>query len=90
MNCFLTPDRKPFFGGTYFPPEDKYGRPSFPIEVLQHIGKLWETRHGDVVDSARPVARKTGSNDGARSDERPTTYARDVLTNAAAQIKQNV
>ena len=29
LSLFLTPDRKPFYGGTYFPPEDRYGRPGF-------------------------------------------------------------
>src|SRR6266481_5303738 len=36
LNSFLTPDLKPFYGGTYFPPEAKYGRPSF-LQVIQHI-----------------------------------------------------
>ena len=36
MTVFLTPDKKPFFGGTYFPPEDRYGRPGFP-KVLKSI-----------------------------------------------------
>ena len=36
MNVFLTPDLKPFFGGTYFPPDARYGRPSF-LQLLQQI-----------------------------------------------------
>ena len=36
MTVFLTPDKEPFFGGTYFPPEDSYGRPGFP-KVLKSI-----------------------------------------------------
>src|SRR5579864_1369527 len=51
LNVFLTPDLKPFFGGTYFPPESKYGRPSF-LDLLKHIQNLWETRQGDVTNSA--------------------------------------
>src|SRR5689334_23418405 len=50
LNTFLTPDLKPFFGGTYFPPDSRYGRPSF-LQLLQHIQKLWETRPGDLADS---------------------------------------
>jgi len=34
LNVFLTPDRKPFFGGTYFPPDARYGRPSF-LQLLE-------------------------------------------------------
>ena len=36
LNVFLTPDLKPFFGGTYFPPDSRYGRPGF-LHVLQQI-----------------------------------------------------
>ena len=51
MSVFLTPELKPFFGGTYFPPENRYGRPGF-LQLLEHIHQLWETRHGDIVQSA--------------------------------------
>jgi len=40
MSVFLTPELEPFFGGTYFPPEDKYGRPGFP-SLLAMVAKLW-------------------------------------------------
>src|SRR5688500_11282010 len=50
LNAFLTPDRKPFYGGTYFPPEPKFGRPSFR-QLLEHIVRLWETRGNDVLQS---------------------------------------
>src|SRR5450755_4896132 len=46
LNVFLTPDRKPFYGGTYFPPEGRYGRPSF-VQVLTNISDLWRTRRPD-------------------------------------------
>jgi uncharacterized protein len=51
LNAFLTPDLRPFYGGTYFPPQPKYGRPSF-LQVLQNVNELWTTRHGDVLNSA--------------------------------------
>lgn len=51
LNVFLTPDLKPFYGGTYFPPENKFGRPSF-LQVLEHIVELWETRGTELKDSA--------------------------------------
>jgi uncharacterized protein YyaL (SSP411 family) len=41
MSVWLTPDLKPFFGGTYFPPEDRYGRPGFAA-VLQGIAEVWQ------------------------------------------------
>jgi hypothetical protein len=51
LNCFLTPDLKPFYGGTYFPPENKYGQPSF-IQVLRQIANLWKERRDRVLDTA--------------------------------------
>ena len=62
MTVFLTPDLKPFVGGTYFPPEDKYGRPGFKT-LLQRINDGWTKdragiiAHGDkVVEQLRDMA----------------------------------
>src|SRR3954469_4099286 len=57
LNVFLTPELKPFFGGTYFPPESRYGRPSF-LQVLQNIQNLWETRRDDLAESAAQIQAK--------------------------------
>ncbi|HLP76585.1 MAG TPA: thioredoxin domain-containing protein, partial [Candidatus Paceibacterota bacterium] len=51
MSVFLTPDRKPFLGGTYFPPDNRHGRPGF-LQLLQHIRQLWETHRADLDTSA--------------------------------------
>jgi uncharacterized protein YyaL (SSP411 family) len=51
LNVFLTPDLKPFFGGTYFPPDARYGRPSF-LQLLQQIAQLWRERKMEIVTSA--------------------------------------
>ncbi len=51
MSVFLTPELKPFFGGTYFPPEARYGRPSF-LQLLEQIVGLWNERKMEVVASA--------------------------------------
>ncbi|HEY6346050.1 MAG TPA: thioredoxin domain-containing protein [Bryobacteraceae bacterium] len=40
MSVFLTPDRKPFFGGTYFPPDSRYGRPGFAA-ILESLARAW-------------------------------------------------
>src|SRR5260221_2726522 len=54
LTAFLTPDGKPFFGGTYFPPADSYGRPSFK-RVLQSIADAYHQKNNEVVDQARMV-----------------------------------
>ncbi len=54
LTAFLTPEGKPFFGGTYFPPEDRYGRPSFQ-RVLQSMAEAYRSRRGEVDESAASV-----------------------------------
>ncbi len=52
LTAFLTPDGKPFYGGTYFPPSDGYGRPSFR-RVLLSIANAYKEKNGDVVEQAK-------------------------------------
>jgi len=54
MSMFLTPDLKPFFGGTYFPPEGRYGRIGFP-ELLGRVREIWETQRDKALDSAEGI-----------------------------------
>jgi uncharacterized protein YyaL (SSP411 family) len=54
LTAFLTPDGKPFYGGTYFPPQDGYGRPSFR-RVLLSIANAYAEKHEDVLDQAKMV-----------------------------------
>jgi uncharacterized protein len=54
LTAFLTPDGKPFYGGTYFPPADAYGRPSFK-RVLLSIAQAYREKHGDVLEQAQMV-----------------------------------
>jgi uncharacterized protein len=54
LTAFLTPGGKPFYGGTYFPPQDGYGRPSFR-RVLLSIANAYKEKHGDVVEQAQMV-----------------------------------
>ncbi len=54
LTAFLTPDGKPFYGGTYFPPQDHYGRPSFR-RVLLSIAAAYKDKHGDVMEQAGMV-----------------------------------
>ncbi len=51
MTTFLTPEGEPFYGGTYFPPEPRYGMPSFQ-QVLNGVSHLWQTRRDDALQNA--------------------------------------
>jgi len=55
-SVFLTPELKPFFAGTYFPPRDMHGRPGFP-RVLQSLREAWLFRRAEVVQQAELVAQ---------------------------------
>jgi uncharacterized protein len=50
MNVWLTPDLKPFFAGTYFPPEDKWGRPGFKT-ILNRLAQAWDEKADDIRKS---------------------------------------
>src|SRR5579884_439422 len=54
LTAFLTPEGKPFFAGTYFPPQDYQGRPSFR-RVLLTLAQAYRERHGEVLESAESV-----------------------------------
>jgi uncharacterized protein YyaL (SSP411 family) len=54
LNVFLTPDLKPFFGGTYFPPDSRYGRPGF-LQTLKQVAQLWQTRRAELANSAADI-----------------------------------
>ncbi len=54
LTAFLTPDGKPFYGGTYFPPQDHYGRPSFR-RVLHSIATAYREQNADVLQQATMV-----------------------------------
>ncbi|HEX9149373.1 MAG TPA: thioredoxin domain-containing protein [Thermoanaerobaculia bacterium] len=51
LSLFLTPAGRPFYGGTYFPPDDRFGRPGFPA-LLRAISDAWKTRRDELEDSA--------------------------------------
>jgi uncharacterized protein YyaL (SSP411 family) len=57
MSVWLTPDLQPFFGGTYFPPEARYGHPGF-ASILTQIAAAWADNRDQIVDSARDIVEQ--------------------------------
>ena len=51
MSVWLTPERKPFYGGSYFPPEDRYGLPGFRT-ILLSIARLWKSDKSKIIESS--------------------------------------
>ena len=56
MSVWLTPELQPFAGGTYFPPEDRYGRPGFTT-VLRRLAQLWESDRARVIDQGERITQ---------------------------------
>lgn len=57
MSVWLTPELKPFFGGTYFPPDSRYGRPGFG-DLLRHLAQAWKQQREEVEASGSNVAEQ--------------------------------
>jgi uncharacterized protein len=87
MSVFLTPDLKPFFGGTYFPPDARYGRPSF-LQLLQQISTLWQERKSEITESAEEIHTRLELAT-ANSSVTNSSLTADVLKNAADIFKSS-
>jgi uncharacterized protein len=66
MSIWLTPDLKPFVGGTYFPPEDRYGQPGFPI-VLERIANAWKTNREKISEQGTKILEALRESQAAQS-----------------------
>src|SRR5262247_2860566 len=83
MTVFLTPERKPFYGGTYFPPEDRYGAPGFP-RVLRAVADAYHQKPKDVERSAAEILGALNRMSTLPASARP--FARDVVGKAVAEL----
>src|SRR5258708_35360967 len=71
MSVFLTPDRTPFFGGTYFAPDNRYGRPGFGT-ILERIAATWQEKHDEIVQSSGELIAQLKSISSPAASERST------------------
>lgn len=85
LNLFLTPDLKPFFGGTYFPPENRHGRISF-LELLQQVAQLWREHAGEIQASAEELQARLKLAAARQPDDSPLTP--ELLRHALDIFKQ--
>ena len=72
MSVWLTPDLKPFVGGTYFPPEERYGQPAF-TKVLERIATAWKEDHDKIVEQGNKIVEalreaQSAAPDGGKID----------------------
>jgi hypothetical protein len=85
LTVFLLPNGQPFFGGTYFPPDDAYGRPGFR-RVLETMSQVYRSQRNDVVNNAQQVSQqlqqKAFKDAGENLDIAVLNAAADVLASA--------
>ena len=86
LTMFLTPAQEPFYGGTYFPPEDRYGRPGFP-RVLAGVAEAYHQRPSEVTKSVQQI--RDGLKKLSAFEASPGALSPDLLTNAARALANN-
>jgi uncharacterized protein YyaL (SSP411 family) len=83
MTVFLTPDGRPYYGGTYFPPEDRQGMPGFP-RLLAAASQAYHTNKGEIERVTRQLAEQMG-----RTGQMPrgfTPLTTEAMHNAYSQL----
>jgi uncharacterized protein YyaL (SSP411 family) len=85
MTVFLTPDLKPFFGGTYFPPAPRYGMPGF-VDVLDAVAEAYRERRDDVERNANQVVDVISTGIGPNGHHADLDAA--LLDKAAESLKR--
>jgi hypothetical protein len=86
LNVFLTPEGVPFYGGTYFPPDDRMGMPSWP-KVLEAVSGTFTTRREDVEESAAGIRDYLDRANGATPN--PSPLRTEIFDQALAALHQS-
>jgi len=79
MTVFLTPEGVPFYGGTYFPPEDRHGMPAFP-RLIQGVAEAYRARRGEVVEAGKQLLEQMKQGERLRGSA--TILTDDILFSA--------
>ena len=83
LTVFLAPDGKPFYGGTYYPPEDRYGRPGFP-RVLQAVLQAWNDKPSELTRTTDQLLE--GLAQLSRFEAKAGALTRETVANAAEKL----
>jgi uncharacterized protein len=87
MSMFLTPDGRPFFGGSYFPPRDRQGVSGF-LTIITAVAKAWETEKTSIEKSANALTELVKSRLKAASGERKLALSRTWAAQGRALLTQ--
>jgi uncharacterized protein YyaL (SSP411 family) len=88
MSVFLTPDLKPFYGGTYFPPDDRYGRPGFK-SLLLHLAKVWKENPTDLLEFSNTLTQEIQKNSAPLTKSEGTLLSKDIFLKAQKVLRKN-
>jgi uncharacterized protein YyaL (SSP411 family) len=89
LTAFLTPDGKPFYGGTYFPPADAYGRPSFK-RVLISIAQAYREKRGEVFEQAGMVESAIARTESFSGGGKVSATVIDAIIESAKKMFDSV
>jgi uncharacterized protein len=81
MSVFLTPDLKPFYAGTYFPPTRRYNMPAFK-DVLSGLSNAWQNERDEVLNTSEKVTNHLQSTNQTQNDEMLTKEHLNAIANA--------
>ena len=87
LTVFLLPDGRAFYGGTYFPPDNRYGRAGFP-EVLRSVAAAFRSNHDQAILNARQV--ESGQNRILAAQGQPAEISDQWIRGALEEIKRDV
>ncbi|QQR57628.1 MAG: thioredoxin domain-containing protein [Candidatus Melainabacteria bacterium] len=94
MTVFLTPDLKPFFAGTYFPPENKHGMPSFK-RVMLGVAQAWQDQRADILESASEITQhiaqlnSISSQNTDQNEDQKINFDKSIFTKVLQKISSN-
>jgi uncharacterized protein YyaL (SSP411 family) len=94
LNCFLLPDKRPFFGGTYFPPRQAHGRASWMM-VLKNIHNAYQNRYFDILSQAEKLTNHIETADDyfiktiENIDQKEAAYTSDEIRSTYGELKNN-
>jgi uncharacterized protein YyaL (SSP411 family) len=86
LTMFCTPEGKPFWGGTYFPPTSRYGRPGFP-DLLRHVAKIYRDERDKVTTNSEAVVAAL---EDMSQPQTAGMIAPEAVNRAAEQIAQEI
>ena len=88
LSVFLTPDREPFYGGTYWPARQQYGMPGFD-QMLEAVAEAWQRRRQELLDQAAKVTGFLRESDSVEHDGSPVELDERLLESAESTLVQS-